>query len=67
MDNYSNDLQVNELTPPTFLVHSADDQAVPVENSILFYQALLKHEIACEMHLYPHGGTVIHLPWMMVT
>jgi len=55
-DNYSNELQVSEHTPPTFLVHSSDDEAVPVDNSIRFYQALLKNGISCEMHLYPHGG-----------
>ena len=37
---YSNELQVTKQTPPTFLVHANDDRAVPVENSLLFYQAL---------------------------
>ncbi len=56
-DYYSNELQVTKHTPPTFLVHSSDDHAVPVENSIRFYQALLKNQVeGCEMHLYPHGG-----------
>jgi len=54
---YSNELQVNDETPPTFLVHSSDDKAVPVENSLRFYQALLSNQVLeCEMHLYPHGG-----------
>jgi len=53
---YSNELQVSERTPPTFLVHSMDDKAVPVENSMRFYQALTKNNIPSEMHLYPHGG-----------
>lgn len=56
-DYYSNELQVTKHTPPTFLVHSSDDNAVPIENSIRFYQALLKNQVEeCEMHLYPHGG-----------
>ncbi|MFY0654620.1 MAG: alpha/beta hydrolase [Cyclobacteriaceae bacterium] len=55
-DFYSNELQVNENTPPTFLVHSTDDKAVPVMNSILFYQALEKDGVYSEMHVYPYGG-----------
>ncbi|GAB4048022.1 alpha/beta hydrolase [Spirosoma litoris] len=53
---YSNELQVTAQTPPTFLVHSEDDKAVPVENSISFYLACLKNSVPAEMHLYPTGG-----------
>jgi len=53
---YSNELQVTAETPPTFLVHSSDDAAVPVQNSLRFYEALLEHGVPAEMHLYPYGG-----------
>jgi dipeptidyl aminopeptidase/acylaminoacyl peptidase len=53
---YSNELQVTAQTPPVFLVHAADDAAVPVENSIRFYQACVKNKVPAEMHLYPKGG-----------
>jgi acetyl esterase/lipase len=53
---YSNELQVKENTPPTFLVHAGDDKAVPVENSLVFYQALKAKGIPAEMHIYPEGG-----------
>lgn len=53
---YSNEQQVTSQTPPTFLVHSEDDKGVPVENSILYYQACLKNGVPAEMHLYPTGG-----------
>lgn len=53
---YSNELQVNGQTPPTFLVHSTDDKAVPVKNSLLFYEALEKAGVPAEMHIYPSGG-----------
>jgi len=56
IDHFSNELQVNKETPPTFLVHASDDTAVPVENSLLFYTALRKHNIPAEMHIYPTGG-----------
>lgn len=53
---YSNELQVTAQTPPTFLVHAEDDKTVPVQNSIVFYQALRRHNVPAEMHLYPQGG-----------
>ncbi|MGX1929616.1 alpha/beta hydrolase [Flagellimonas sp. 2504JD4-2] len=53
---YSNELHIDENTPPTFLVHSTDDEAVPVENSLLFYQSLKKNKVYSEMHIYPEGG-----------
>lgn len=52
------DEQVTKDTPPTFLVHSAEDRTVPVENSILFYSAMRRAGAPIEMHLYtkgPHG------------
>lgn len=56
MEYFSNELQVTEDTPPAILIHSTDDKAVPVENSIVYYQALIKNGVGAEMHIYPHGG-----------
>ena len=53
---YSNEKEVNENTPPTFLIHATDDQAVSVENSINYYLALKKNKVPAEMHLYQNGG-----------
>jgi acetyl esterase/lipase len=53
---YSNEWQVTAQTPPTFLVHATDDKSVPVENSLLFYQALKDNNVPAEMHVYPKGG-----------
>jgi len=53
---FSNERHVNAETPITFLVHANDDKTVPVENSILFDQALVKNKVAAEMHLYQAGG-----------
>ena len=52
----SNELQVTRNTPPTFLVHSTDDRVVPVENSILFYEALKAKGVPAEMHVFEYGG-----------
>lgn len=53
---FSNELQVTKNSPPAFLVHAGDDGAVPVENSIRYYQACIKNKVPVEMHLYPKGG-----------
>lgn len=53
---YSNELQVTEKTPPAFLVHAGDDDAVAAENSIRFYQSLLRNKVKTELHLYQGGG-----------
>jgi acetyl esterase/lipase len=52
----SNETRVSPQTPPTFLVHSTDDKAVPVENALLFYEALKKNGVPAEMHVFEHGG-----------
>lgn len=54
----SNEKHVSADTPPTFLVQATTDPVVPVQNSIAFYEALHKHHVPVEMHLYeqgPHG------------
>lgn len=56
IDLYSNELQVTPRTPPTFLVHATDDDVVPVLNSVKFYEALAKNNVAAEMHIYNGGG-----------
>lgn len=55
-DEYSNELQVTDETPPTFLVQASDDDVVNPKNSIVFYLALLKHNIPAELHMYETGG-----------
>jgi acetyl esterase/lipase len=53
---YSNELLVTRETPPTFIIHAGDDDGVKPANSIAFYQSLLKHGIAAELHIYEKGG-----------
>jgi acetyl esterase/lipase len=56
IDSFSNELQVTNETPPTFLVHATDDNVVPVMNSIKYYEALIRNKISAEMHIYEAGG-----------
>ncbi len=47
--------QAGSHTPRTFLWHTVTDQSVPVQNSILFAEALLEHQVSAELHLFPVG------------
>src|SRR5256884_2209558 len=54
----SNEAQVTKETPPAFLVHTANDPAVPVENSLRFAEAMTKAGVPFELNIYergPHG------------
>ena len=54
--HFSNELQITENTPPAFLVHSSDDKAVPVRNSIVYFEGLVSRNIPAEMHVFQKGG-----------
>ena len=56
LDRFSGELNVTSETPPTFLVHAQDDKGVPIENSLLYYQALHKNGVKASLHIYPSGG-----------
>lgn len=56
LKHFSNELQVTAETPPTLLVHATDDSGVPVENSLLFFQALKDKNVSATLHVYPKGG-----------
>jgi acetyl esterase/lipase len=52
----SNETQVTENTPPTFLILSHEDKAVPSPNGVGFYLALHKSGVPAEMHVYEKGA-----------
>ena len=52
---FSNELHVNQSTPPTFLVHAGDDTVVSPENSFSFYHSLKKNKVSAELHIYSQG------------
>lgn len=53
---YSNEKHVHDGTPPTILIHSADDRGVPYQNSSVYFEALQEKGIPAELHIYPYGG-----------
>ena len=56
LELYSNEKQVTANTPPTFIAQAEDDDVVPVQNALLFYDALLKAKVKAEMHIFQAGG-----------
>ena len=54
-DTVSLEKRVNEDTVPTFIWHTFEDGAVPVENSLLKAGALRKYKIPCELHIFAKG------------
>jgi len=56
INEFSNELQVTEKTPPAFLVLAGDDKGVNPENSIRYYEELLKANVPAEIHIYKNGG-----------
>jgi len=53
---FSNEYRITRNTPPAFLVHSADDKVVPVKNSIVYFEGLVRNNIQAEMHIFQKGG-----------
>ena len=69
VDEFSNELQVDENTPPAYITQAEDDKVVDVDNSIVYFESLRRHNVPAEMHIYPKGnhGFVLHQPteeWM---
>lgn len=53
---YSNEKQITANTPPTLLVHAQDDNVVPVQNTLMFYDGLLANGVKGELHVFESGG-----------
>lgn len=53
---FSNERQVSDKTPPTFLAHAHDDLVVVIENSQMFYNALKAHDVPSRLLELPSGG-----------
>lgn len=52
---YSIEKQITADTPPAFIWHTADDNCVPMKNSLVYAQNLTDHRIPTELHIYPFG------------
>ncbi len=53
--DHSLENSASEKTPPAFIWHTADDNTVPVENSLIFAESLSESGVPFELHVFPHG------------
>ncbi len=53
---HSTEKQVTSTTPPTFIAHANNDSTVQVQQSIAYYESLLKNHIPVEFHIFQSGG-----------
>jgi len=53
---YSFDHDLRKDSPPTLLIHSSADNAVPAENSVAYWQALREHKLNAELLIYQQGN-----------
>lgn len=54
-DVFSLEKHVDSTTPPAFIWHTANDPVVPVQNALLFADAMADNKIPFELHIYPNG------------
>ena len=52
----SDELQVTTNTPPCFLWTTFEDHTVPMENTMMFAEALRKNHVPFALHVYEKGG-----------
>ena len=55
VDQMALEKHVHGHMPPTFIWHTADDQTVPVENSLMFASALSQAQVSFALHILPRG------------
>ena len=53
---FSSEKQITKDAPIAFLVHSKDDDVVPVANAIHYYDNLIAHKVPAELYLYEKGA-----------
>jgi acetyl esterase/lipase len=61
INKYSTQNSVTNTTPPTFIADAFNDKSVSPMNSLLFYKALLEHQVSTSFHVFPQGGHAIAL------
>jgi acetyl esterase/lipase len=64
---YSAARNVHHDTPPAFLFHTAGDEMVPAEQSLIYARALARKKVPYEVHIYERGQHGLALgnghPW----
>lgn len=56
MRYFSNELQTTSNSPPAFILHASDDAAVPVQNALVYHDALFENNVSSQLVILPTGG-----------
>lgn len=56
LELFATDRQVSAATPPAFIAIADDDKIAAPEQCVAFYQALRRHQISAELHIFRSGG-----------
>lgn len=56
VDQMSLEKQVTEKTPPTLIIHTQEDRTVPIENALLYFQALTRAKVPAELYAFERGS-----------
>jgi len=55
-DRLSLEKAVGPATPPMFLAHAQNDEVVPVANALALAEALTRHGVEADLHVFAKGG-----------
>ena len=55
LNYYSAEQHVDEKTCPVFIVHTATDELVPVQNALCMAMACAYNKVPFELHVYPEA------------
>ena len=58
---YSPQYHVSANTPVCFIAGAFNDKSVAPENSLFFYEALLRNKVSTSFHVFPQGGHAINI------
>lgn len=53
---FNNEEWVNRQTPPAFIIHAKDDSTVPVQNALVYHEALQQNQVPSFLYLFEKGG-----------
>ena len=56
IEEYSNELHINNQTPRAFIALSNDDRTVPPKNGFNYYLQCNLNGVSASLHIYPTGG-----------
>lgn len=48
--------QVGKQVPPVFIWHTLTDRSIPIQNTLMFTEELVRNQVSVEVHIFPKGS-----------